>query len=94
MGVLHRRRDLDSTERQDNNVAVIAFDDSTLTPSIPTHPVNPDDTAVIYTVKEIGEEAFLNKSITSITLPNTITVIRARAFKGCNSLASMNNSDN
>ena len=42
------------------------------------------------TVVEIGEEAFMNNtSLTSIDLPDTITVIRARAFKGCTSLSSM-----
>ena len=42
------------------------------------------------TVVEIGEEAFMNNTtLTSIDLPDTITVIRARAFKGCTSLSSM-----
>jgi hypothetical protein len=76
-----------------NNVAVVDFDDSSTTPVIPTHPVNPDNTATIYKVTEIGEEAFMNKSITAITLPNTVTVIRARAFKGCTNLAAMSTSD-
>ena len=41
-------------------------------------------------VKEIGEEAFMgNTTLTSICLPNTITVIRARAFKNCTNLSSM-----
>jgi hypothetical protein len=42
------------------------------------------------TVTEIGEEAFMNNtSLTSIDLPDSITVIRARAFKGCTNLSSM-----
>ena len=42
------------------------------------------------TVTEIGEEAFMNNTnLVSIDLPDTITVIRARAFKGCTSLSSM-----
>ena len=42
------------------------------------------------TVVEIGVEAFMdNKSLVSIDLPDTITVIRARAFKGCTSLSDM-----
>ena len=42
------------------------------------------------TVTEIGVEAFMdNKTLTSIDLPDTITVIRARAFKGCTSLSDM-----
>ena len=42
------------------------------------------------TVTEIGEEAFMNNTgLTSIKLPETITVIRARAFKGCTNLREM-----
>ena len=42
------------------------------------------------TVTEIGVEAFMNNTtLVSIDLPDTITVIRARAFKGCTSLSSM-----
>ena len=41
-------------------------------------------------VEEIGEEAFMNnQNLTSIDLPDTITIIRARAFKGCNNLSEM-----
>lgn len=42
------------------------------------------------TVNEIGEEAFMGKSLTSIDLPDSIQVIGARAFKNCSSLSSMN----
>ncbi len=43
------------------------------------------------TVTEIGEGAFMGKtSLVSIDLPDTITVIRARAFKNCTNLANMN----
>ena len=42
------------------------------------------------TVVEIGVEAFMdNKQLMSIDLPDTITIIRARAFKGCTSLSDM-----
>ena len=42
------------------------------------------------TVTEIGEEAFMdNKYLVSIDLPDTITVIRARAFKNCSNLSEM-----
>ena len=41
-------------------------------------------------VCDIGEEAFMNNTtLTSIKLPGTITIIRARAFKGCTSLSEM-----
>ena len=43
-----------------------------------------------YTTVEIGEGAFEdNITLQSVDLPDTITVIRARAFKGCTSLAEM-----
>ena len=42
------------------------------------------------TVVEIGSSAFENHTeLTSIDLPDTITVIGARAFAGCSSLSSM-----
>ena len=42
------------------------------------------------TVTEIGEQAFMNNTIlVSIDLPDTITIIRARAFKGCINLSEM-----
>ena len=46
------------------------------------------------TVVAIGEKAFEgNETITSISLPNTITVIRTRAFAGCKNLSTMTNHD-
>ena len=42
------------------------------------------------TVIEIGEEALMdNGDLTSITLPYSITTIRARAFKNCTNLHKM-----
>ncbi len=47
-------------------------------------------TAKGLTVVEIGEEAFMgNTTLSSIDLPDSITIIRARAFKGCTSLSDM-----
>ena len=43
-----------------------------------------------YTVSEIGVSAFEGSGITSIDLPNSITVIRSRAFANCSNLAQMN----
>ena len=41
-------------------------------------------------VTEIGADAFAgNTTIQSVTLPNSITVIRERAFKGCTNLSNM-----
>ena len=49
-----------------------------------------DNDGVIYTVTQIGEEAFMdNKSLVSIDLPDTVKVIRARAFKNCSNLSEM-----
>ena len=46
------------------------------------------------TVTEINDEAFMNNtSITSISLPNTISVIGARAFSGCTNLTQMTTHD-
>ena len=43
-------------------------------------------------VIEIGEEAFMaNLSIETVVLPNSITIIRARAFKNCSNLKEMKN---
>ena len=41
-------------------------------------------------VTEIGMEAFMNNTaLSSIVLPNSITVIHERAFKGCTNLSTM-----
>ena len=57
-------------------------------------PTNPKYGSHTYTVTEIGEEAFMGKtSLSSIDLPNTITAIRARAFKNCSNLANMTTHD-
>ena len=51
-------------------------------------------TARGFTVIEVGEEAFYNNTtLTSISLPNSIEYIRARAFAGCTNLSSMTNHD-
>jgi len=42
------------------------------------------------TVTKIGDDAFAgNTTITSIDLPDTITIIGKRAFKGCTLLCEM-----
>ena len=76
-----------------NKLAVTGYTGSSNTPAIPKHPINPDQPDVIYTVTEIGADAFKDKGITAITLPNSVTIIRARAFKGCTNLSTMNTSD-
>lgn len=43
-----------------------------------------------YTVPEIGHEAFFEcYELTSITIPNTVTLIETRAFSGCSGLTSV-----
>ena len=55
-----------------------------------TIPTNVTFEGVDYMVTEVGEEAFYNnETLTSISLPNSITVIRKRAFAGCSKLSSM-----
>ena len=45
---------------------------------------------ISYTVTKIGEGAFENKAfLVSIDLPDTITTIGKKAFKGCSSLKEM-----
>ena len=78
---------IDST----HNVRVKLFDNNEATtvsvPGTVKNPYDGDD----YIVTEIGVSAFENKDkITSVTLPNSITVIAAKAFKGCTSLSTMN----
>ena len=41
-------------------------------------------------VVSIGEDAFLNAAITSVTLPETIVAIKDQAFSNCQNLVSMN----
>jgi hypothetical protein len=40
-------------------------------------------------VTEIGKEAFMDKNITSVTIPTGVTTIGVRAFLGCSSLANV-----
>lgn len=74
-----------------SNVRVKSFNSATESaPVIPGTVVSPIDN-LVYTVTEIGESAFENKTaIVEITLPNSITIIGAKAFKNCTSLQKMN----
>ena len=68
-------------------VAVAKYEGTASSLTIPT-------TVEGYTVVEIGEKAFYgNTALTSISLPNNITVIRKQAFAGCSSLSSMTSHD-
>ena len=74
-----------------NNVAVLHYNGNSASVVIPSI-VNYEESQ--YYVIEIGEKAFYNnKSITSISLPNAIEVIRAQAFKGCTELTLMTSHD-
>ena len=62
--------------------------------AIPSQVTNPDD-GQIYTVTEIGDNAFYNYSeITKISLPDTIINIEVGAFASCTSLKEIDISDN
>ena len=43
-----------------------------------------------YTVTSVGAEAFALTDVTSVTLPDTVTKIGAKAFYGCKNLAKLN----
>ena len=67
----------------DGICALVSYDGTAASLTIP-------ETVEGLTVVEIGVEAFMgNTALVSIDLPDTITVIRARAFKGCINLSSM-----
>ena len=69
-----------------NHVRVIGHtaDAGTTVITIPANPYSS------YTVTEIGEEAFMgNQTVVSVVIPDTVTVIRARAFKNCPQLKMM-----
>ena len=53
----------------------------------------PKSVEEVYTVTAIGAEAFMEKDIVSISLPNSIEVIGIRAFKGCSNLSTMTTHD-
>ena len=74
------------------NVFVKSFDDGNVSSvTIPAQVVFNDKT---YNVTEIGEAAFENNTkITAVSLPNSIQVIHARAFKNCSNLSTMTTHD-
>lgn len=51
------------------------------------------ENGVLYNTTAIAANAFKNKSITTITLPSTLTTIGASAFEGCTSLGAVVASD-
>jgi hypothetical protein len=69
---------------ENNNLRVVSYTVTASSLIIPSTVNN-------MTVTEIGEEAFMgNVILESIDLPDTITVIHARAFKNCTNLRAMN----
>ena len=78
----------------DKTVSVIGYTGALASMTVASTVANPADSGLTYSVTEIGAEAFMdNMNLTSISLPNSITIIRERAFKNCNNLATMTNHD-
>ena len=66
-----------------NNLILVKYNGNAAAVTVPSAVNN-------MTVTEIDEEVFMDKTaLTSIDLPNSITVIHARAFKGCTNLSTM-----
>ena len=71
----------------DSTVKIISYAGNATSLEIPSTVNN-------YTVNAVGEEAFMNNTtLVSVSLPNTIEVIGARAFKGCTNLSTMTSHD-
>lgn len=57
---------------------------------IPSKIIDPDDpNKTPYIVKSISEDAFAHKNFTSVSIPNTVTLIGPGAFKYCKNLTSI-----
>ena len=75
----------------DTTAEIINYEGSASSLTIPAT-VNFNGT--ICRVTEVGKEAFMNNtSLISISLPNSITVIRSKAFYGCSALSNMTTHD-
>ena len=70
---------------KDNYVQVVKYHGTAATVTVPEKVVED-----YYTVSRIGPEAFMgNTTLVTIDLPDTISVIGARAFKNCTKLSNM-----
>ena len=77
----------------DGAVQVKGYAEGTGTASltIPEHPVYAEYPSTVFTVTEIGPSAFEgNTVLVSIDLPDSVAVIREKAFKNCSNLKEMN----
>ena len=75
----------------DSSVEVIGYNGDATDVVVPESATHYLGTFISYTVTGLAEGAFENKStLTSITLPSTITSIGDRAFAGCSGLTAVN----
>ena len=75
---------------QKETVEVKAVKAGTVAASVPSKVTDPE-TGATYKVTHIGQESFkaAKSTLTSVKLPSTIKVIRAKAFKNCNKITKV-----
>lgn len=75
-------------DSEKNECAVTGYDAATI-PAALDIPAKVADNGTTYTVVRIDSKAFQEASITSLTIPSTVTAIQSRAFYKCQSLITI-----
>lgn len=77
------------TLNDDGTASVTGNDNTITTLDIPSR-VYDNTTQTVYSVTEIGEEAFRGyASLTEVSIPNTVKTIQAHAFRGCSKIETL-----